>query len=330
MLPSPTCASIPWRSRSVRASWRRHQTRSPNTITCSSPATAGERLGGDAAQQRQTVPATAYGLGDEALADQRSCERGLRVGQRLGVDARVDEHADVAQHDALGAGELGERLLVQLASGFERLELSQHPEQPPIGLLAATADRLEQLRQRRVGVERERLRRADLGHPGLHVGAGDPDEVWAVVDPEPVGVDLVHQVAGLARVEPLGDHRLVPDCEPDEHVEVLGALAARGGGQEPAVGDRSEPHLGERLVRLGRRVRVAQRLVGDQQVPRDRLQVGRVAVKHAVRGQHDTRPVAELAVEPPDLPGDLPVVGQDEQLDVRRQRWQPPAGSAAA
>ena len=63
---------------------------------------------------------------------------------------------------------------------------------------------------------------------------------------------------------------------------MLGALAARRRGQEPAVRDRSEPDLGERLVRLGRRVRVAERLVGDQQVPRDRLQVGRVAVEHAV------------------------------------------------
>jgi hypothetical protein len=28
------------------------------------------------------------------------------MSQRLGVDARVDEHADVAEHDSLGAGEL--------------------------------------------------------------------------------------------------------------------------------------------------------------------------------------------------------------------------------
>jgi hypothetical protein len=42
-------------------------------------------------------------------------------------------------------------------------------------------------------------------------------------------VDLVHQVAGLARVEPLADHRLVADCPSDEHIEVLGALAARRG-----------------------------------------------------------------------------------------------------
>ena len=80
----------------------------------------GERLGGDAAQQRQPVPSPADRLGHEPLADERGRERGLRVGQRLGVDARVDEHADVAEHDALGAGELGERLLVQLAAGLER------------------------------------------------------------------------------------------------------------------------------------------------------------------------------------------------------------------
>ena len=110
---------------------------------------------------------------------------------------------------------------------------------------------------------------------------------------------------------------------------MLGALAARRGGQKPAVRDGTEPHLGERLVRLGRRVRVAERLVGDQQVPRDRLQVGRVAVEHAVRSEHDPRAVAEFAVEAPDLPGDLPVVGEHEQLDVRRERWQSAARGAA-
>ena len=121
----------------------------------------------------------------------------------------------------------------------------------------------------------------------------------------------------------------IADREPDEHVEVLGALAARRRGQQPAVGDRSEPDLRERLVRLGRRVGVAERLVGDQQVPRDRLQVGRVAVEHAVGREHHAGAVAELAVEAADLPGDLPVVGEDEQLDVRRQRRQPAAGRAA-
>ena len=247
---------------------------------------SGERLGGDAAQQRQPIPAATNGLGDEALADERGRERGLRVGQRLGVDARVDEDPDVAQDDSLRAGEFGERLPVEVASGFERLQLAQDLEQSPVGVPSALADRVEQLGERRVGVERERLRGPDFGHPRLHVAAGDADEVWAIVDAQAVGVDLVHQVARLARVEPLADHRLVADREPDEHVEVLGGLPARGRGQEPAVGDRSEPDLRERLVRLGRGVRVAQRLVGDQQVPGDRLQVGRVAVEHAVRGEH--------------------------------------------
>ena len=155
------------------------------------------------------------------------------------------------------------------------------------------ADRVEQLGERRVGVERERLRGSDLRHPRLHVAAGDAHQVRAVVDPQAVGVDLVHQVTGLAGVEPLGDHRLIADRKADEHVEVLGALAARRRGQEPAVGDRSEPDLRERLVRLGRRVGVAQRLVGDQQVPRDRLQIGRVAVEHAVGREHDAGTVAE-------------------------------------
>ena len=132
----------------------------------------GERLGGDAAQQRQPVPSPAHRLGHEPLADERGRERGLRVGQRLGVDARVDEHADVAEHDSLGAGELGERLPVQLAAGLERLELAQDLEQPPVGLPAAAADRVEQLGERRVGVERERLRGPDLGHPRLHVARG--------------------------------------------------------------------------------------------------------------------------------------------------------------
>ena len=123
-----------------------------------------------------------------------------------------------------------------------------------------------------------------------------------------MGVDLVHQVTRLPCVEPVGDHRLVADREADEHVEVLGGLPAWGRGQEPAVGDRSEPDLGERLVRLGRWVRVAERLVGDQQVPRDRLQVGGIAVKDAVGREHNAWAIAELAVEAADLSGDLPVV----------------------
>jgi hypothetical protein len=84
-------------------------------------------------------------------------------------------------------------------------------------------------------------------------------------------MDLVHQIAGLARAQPLGDHRPIPDRKANEHIEVLGALAPRRRGQKPAVRHGSEPHLRERLLRLGRRVRIAERLVGDQQMPRDRL-----------------------------------------------------------
>jgi hypothetical protein len=57
-------------------------------------------------------------------------------------------------------------------------------------------------------------------------------------------VDLVHQIAGLAGVQPLGDHRPIPDRKANEHIEVLGALAARRRGQKPAVSDGSEPDLG--------------------------------------------------------------------------------------
>ena len=150
--------------------------------------------------------------------------------------------------------------------------------------------------------------------------------MWPVVDPQPVGVQLVHQVAGLAGVEPLGDHRLVADRQADEHVEVLGALAARGGRQKPAVRGRAEANLGERLMSLGRRVGVAQRLVGDQQVPADCLQVGRVAVQRAVAAQHHAGPVAQLAVEHAQLTGDLALVVEHQELDVRRQRRQSATG----
>ena len=190
------------------------------------------------------------------------------------------------------------------------------------------ADRLEQLGQRRVGLDRERLGGAHVGHPGRHVLAGDADEVRAVVDAQPVRVDLVEQVAGLARVEALADHRLVADGQADEHVEVLGALAARRGRQQPAVGGGAEADLRERAVRVGGRVDVAQRLVGHQQVPGDRLQVGGVAVEQAVGGEHDARPLAERAVERADLPGDRAVLGEREHLDVGRQRRQPAPGRA--
>jgi len=179
-----------------------------------------------------------------------------------------------------------------------------------------------------VGLEREWLGGADLGHPGLHVLAGDAHEVRAVVDAQAVGVDLVHQVAGLARVQPLADHRPVADREADEHVEVLGGLTARGGGQKPAVGGGAQAHLRERLVGLGGRVDVAQRLVGDQQMPAQCLQLGRVAIQHAVRDQRDAGSVAELAVERAQLPGDRLAVVDDRDLDVRGQWRQPAAGGA--
>ena len=49
---------------------------------------------------------------------------------------------------------------------LERLQLAQELEQPPVGVAAAVADRLQQLGQRGVGLDRERLGGADLGHPG--------------------------------------------------------------------------------------------------------------------------------------------------------------------
>ena len=151
--------------------------------------------------------------------------------ERLGVDGGVDVDADVAEHDALDARDLGQRLLVDGPAGFEVAQLAQQLDEPPVGLAAAAADRLEQLGEGAVGFERERLGGADLGHPGLHVLAGDAHEVRAVVDAQPVRVELVEQVAGLARVESFADHGLVAEREPDEHVELLGVLAARGGGQ---------------------------------------------------------------------------------------------------
>ena len=104
------------------------------------------------------------------------------MGQRLGVDARVDEDADVAEDDSLCAGELGKRLPVEVGPCLERLELAQDLKQPPVGLPPAMADRVEQVGERWVGVERERLRRPHLWHPSLHVAARDPDEVGPVVD----------------------------------------------------------------------------------------------------------------------------------------------------
>ena len=64
---------------------------------------SGDRLRGDPAQQRQPVAAALHRLAHEALASQCLRECGLGVQQRLGIDARVEEHADVAEHDPLGA-----------------------------------------------------------------------------------------------------------------------------------------------------------------------------------------------------------------------------------
>ena len=151
----------------------------------------------------------------------------------------------------------------------------------------------------------------------------------SVVDAQPVGVDLVHQIAALAGVEPLGDHRLVADREPDQHVEVLGALASRGGGQKPAVRHRPEPHQLERLVGVGRGVGVAERLVGDQQMPGDHLQVGGIPVERRVGHEHHSGPVREGAVEIADLPGDRTALVDYQHLHVGCQRRQPAAGGAA-
>ena len=123
---------------------------------------AGERLRGDPAQQRQAVAAAAHRVGDEALADQRFGERRLRVRERLRVNAGVHVDADVAEHDALCSGELGERLLEQLAAGLERPELAEHLEQSAVGLASALADRVEQLLERGVGVDRQRFGGPDL------------------------------------------------------------------------------------------------------------------------------------------------------------------------
>ena len=151
----------------------------------------------------------------------------------------------------------------------------------------------------------------------------------SVVDAEPVGVDLVHEIAALAGVEPLGDHRLVADREPDQHVEVLGALASRGGGQKPAVRHRPEPHQLERLVGVGRGVRIPQGLVGDQQVPGDHLQVGGIAFKRPVGHEHHSGPVREGAVEIADLTGDRTALIDYQHLQIGCQRRQSAAGGAA-
>jgi len=173
-------------------------------------------LRGDPAQQRQPVAAAAHRLDHETLAAQRFRERRLRVRQRLRVNRGVHEDAHVPEHDALRSGELRERLLEQLAVGLERPELAEHLEQSAVRLASALSDRVQQFLECGVGVDRQGFGGPHVGHPGVHVLAGDADEVRPVVDAQSVGVDLVHQVSGLAGVQPLGDHRLVADREPDE------------------------------------------------------------------------------------------------------------------
>jgi len=158
---------------------------------------AGDRLRGDPAQQREAVAAAAHRLSDKALADQRLGERRLGVRQRLGVNRGVHIDPHIAENDALGSGELGERLFKQLAAGLQSLELAQHLQQPAVGFAAAVADRVQQRLEGGVGVDRQRLRGPDVGHPGVHVLAGDADEVRAVVDAQPVRADLVHQIPRL-------------------------------------------------------------------------------------------------------------------------------------
>jgi hypothetical protein len=52
----------------------------------------------------------------------------LECSSVSGVDAGVQEHADVAEHHSLGAGEFRQRLLVERAAGLERLELAEDLE----------------------------------------------------------------------------------------------------------------------------------------------------------------------------------------------------------
>ena len=299
--------------------------RSAKTRICSSPATRAivcavmPRSSGSPSPPPRTASAT-------RPCSTSACASAARLCVSVSGSTEASTNTlTLREHDRLRARELDERGAVELGAVLERLELAQDAEQPPVRLAAALADRVEQLGQRGVGLDRQRLGGPHVGHPGGHVLARDADEVRAVVDAQPVRVDLVHEVAGLARVEPLADHRLVADGQADEHVEVLGALAARRGGEQPAVGDRAEADLRERAVRVGGGVDVAQRLVGHEQVPGDRLQVGGVAVEQAVGGEHDAGALAERAVERADLPGDRAVLGRARA----RRRWAPAAAGRA-
>ena len=89
-----------------------------------------------------------------------------------------------------------------------------------------------------------------------------------------------------------------PTREPDEHVEVLGALAARRGGQQPAVGDarRSGPARapGGRRWRGWRSAAPRRRPAGARGSP-----AGRPGWRSStlLAAQHDAGAVAERAVE---------------------------------
>ena len=86
--------------------------------------------------------------------------------------------------------------------------------------------------------------------------------------------------------------------------------------------------MGECLVGLGGGVGVAQRLVGDQQVPVERGQFAGVAVEHAVGHQRDAGALAEPAVEAAQPSGDRAVLGEHEHVEVGRQRRQAARGRA--
>ena len=117
----------------------------------------GQGLGDDAAQQRQAVAAAAHRVRDQPLADERLRQRRLGMGERLGVDGRVQITPDVPEDQALSAGQFRQRLLEQTGAGLQALQFAQRLQQPAVGLAAAGADRLEQLGKRGVGVERQRL-----------------------------------------------------------------------------------------------------------------------------------------------------------------------------
>ena len=80
---------------------------------------------------------------------------------------------------------------------------------------------------------------------------------------------------------------------------------------------------------VGRGVRVPQRLVGDQQMPGDHLQIGGIPVERPVGHEHHSGPVREGAVEIADLTGDRTALIDYQHLQIGCQRRQPAAGGAA-